>query len=102
MNTDSHVGPKVSMEMSTYSCLLIFNVASSHDQCSEINSLHKLIPANQLIVSPSKPHNLHLIDTCNKNPTYGTRHTLMVTSASMLPGSVQSQSLITLMHECTD
>ena len=35
-----------------------------------INSLRKLIPANQLIASPSKPHSLHLIDTRNKNPTY--------------------------------
>ena len=37
----------------------------------QINSLRKLIPANQLIVSPSKPRNSHLIDTRNKNPTYG-------------------------------
>ena len=36
----------------------------------QINSLRKLIPANQLIASPSKPRNLHLIDTHNKNPTY--------------------------------
>ena len=40
----------------------------------QINLLRKLIPANQLIVSPSKPRNSHLIDTCNKNPTYGSYH----------------------------
>ena len=54
--------------MSTYSCLLIINVSLLRDKCSA-NS--EVIPANQLIASPSKPRNSHLIDTRNINPTYG-------------------------------
>ena len=58
---------------SSYQRIAVHSLSTWHHHVInvlQIDSLRKLIPANQLIASPSKPRNLHLIDTHNKNPTY--------------------------------